>query len=178
MHSPLHNKTWQTHRALAAPKLSNWLHRLLLLLLFRMRRSLEYGTWGGDIRPGFEPKPGETVATEHWCSSGFARDPFTGNRWRTPRAPYEPNCVDRAGSPRQFHGEQDVASLQPSDSGPNSRCKESKTRSFILLHSTGYPSSETSLVRTRSGRPSGIRQPPANRRIGTPLRNRGEKCAG
>jgi len=28
----------------------------------------EYGTWGGEIRPGFEPKPGDIVATEHWCS--------------------------------------------------------------------------------------------------------------
>src|SRR5262252_9285787 len=37
-----------------------------------MRKSFEYGTWGGEIRPGFEPKPGEIVATEHWCSSGFA----------------------------------------------------------------------------------------------------------
>ena len=37
-----------------------------------MRKSFEFGTWGGEIRPGFEPKPGEIVATEHWCSSGFA----------------------------------------------------------------------------------------------------------
>jgi nicotinamidase-related amidase len=37
-----------------------------------MRKSFEYGTRGGDIRLGFEPKPGEIVATEHWCSSGFA----------------------------------------------------------------------------------------------------------
>src|SRR5262249_2410546 len=29
-------------------------------------------TWGGEIRAEFEPKPGEIVATEHWCSSGFA----------------------------------------------------------------------------------------------------------
>ena len=36
------------------------------------RKSFEYGTWGGEIRPEFEPKPGEIVATEHWCSSGFA----------------------------------------------------------------------------------------------------------
>jgi ureidoacrylate peracid hydrolase len=35
-------------------------------------KSFEYGTWGGEIRSGFEPKPGEIVATEHWCSSGFA----------------------------------------------------------------------------------------------------------
>src|SRR6516164_2735092 len=35
-------------------------------------RTFEYGTWGGQIRAEFEPKPGEIVATEHWCSSGFA----------------------------------------------------------------------------------------------------------
>jgi ureidoacrylate peracid hydrolase len=35
-------------------------------------RSFEYGTWGGEIRAGFEPKPGEIVTLEHWCSSGFA----------------------------------------------------------------------------------------------------------
>jgi nicotinamidase-related amidase len=27
---------------------------------------------GQGSRPEFEPKPGEVVATEHWCSSGFA----------------------------------------------------------------------------------------------------------
>jgi ureidoacrylate peracid hydrolase len=37
-----------------------------------LRKSFEYGTWGGEIRAEFEPKPGEIVATEHWCSSGFA----------------------------------------------------------------------------------------------------------
>jgi ureidoacrylate peracid hydrolase len=36
------------------------------------RKAFEYGTWGGEICPGFEPQPGEIVATEHWCSSGFA----------------------------------------------------------------------------------------------------------
>ena len=36
------------------------------------RKPFEYGTWGGEIRPEFEPQPGEIVATEHWCSSGFA----------------------------------------------------------------------------------------------------------
>jgi ureidoacrylate peracid hydrolase len=35
-------------------------------------KSFEYGTWGGEIRAEFAPKPGEIVATEHWCSSGFA----------------------------------------------------------------------------------------------------------
>jgi len=32
----------------------------------------EYGTWGGEIRSEFIPQPGEIVAQEHWCSSGFA----------------------------------------------------------------------------------------------------------
>jgi len=35
-------------------------------------KSFEYGTWGGEFRAEFEPKPGEIVASEHWCSSGFA----------------------------------------------------------------------------------------------------------
>ena len=37
-----------------------------------MRRTFENGTWGGEFRAEFEPKPGEIVVTEHWCSSGIA----------------------------------------------------------------------------------------------------------
>jgi nicotinamidase-related amidase len=36
------------------------------------RKTFEFGTWGAEIRPGLEPRPGEIVAGEHWCSSGFA----------------------------------------------------------------------------------------------------------
>jgi ureidoacrylate peracid hydrolase len=36
------------------------------------RRTFEYGTWGGEIRAGFEPHAGDVVVAEHWCSSGFA----------------------------------------------------------------------------------------------------------
>jgi nicotinamidase-related amidase len=36
------------------------------------KKSFEYGTWGGEVRAEFAPQPGEIVATEHWCSSGFA----------------------------------------------------------------------------------------------------------
>jgi nicotinamidase-related amidase len=36
------------------------------------RKTFEHGTWGGEIRREFEPRPGEIVAQEHWCSSGFA----------------------------------------------------------------------------------------------------------
>jgi nicotinamidase-related amidase len=35
-------------------------------------KAFEHGTWGGQIRPEFEPQPGDVVASEHWCSSGFA----------------------------------------------------------------------------------------------------------
>jgi len=35
-------------------------------------RIFEHGTWGGEIRREFEPQPGDLVASEHWCSSGFA----------------------------------------------------------------------------------------------------------
>jgi nicotinamidase-related amidase len=36
------------------------------------RKTFEYGTWGGEIRSEFAPQPGDVVAQEHWCSSGFA----------------------------------------------------------------------------------------------------------
>jgi nicotinamidase-related amidase len=37
-----------------------------------LRKAFEYGTWGGEIRAEFQPLPGDIVASEHWCSSGFA----------------------------------------------------------------------------------------------------------
>jgi ureidoacrylate peracid hydrolase len=35
-------------------------------------KAFGYGTWGGEIRSEFAPQPGDIVALEHWCSSGFA----------------------------------------------------------------------------------------------------------
>ena len=35
-------------------------------------KAFEYGAWGGEIRSEFAPQPGDIVALEHWCSSGFA----------------------------------------------------------------------------------------------------------
>jgi nicotinamidase-related amidase len=35
-------------------------------------RSFEFGSWGGEFRAEFVPAPGEIIASEHWCSSGFA----------------------------------------------------------------------------------------------------------
>src|SRR5215831_12048718 len=32
----------------------------------------ENGSWGGEIRSGFVPHPGDVVGLEHWGSSGFA----------------------------------------------------------------------------------------------------------
>ena len=37
-----------------------------------LRKTFAYDTWCGEIRSGFEPRPGDVVASEHWCSSGFA----------------------------------------------------------------------------------------------------------
>jgi ureidoacrylate peracid hydrolase len=36
------------------------------------RKTFEFGTWGGELREEFLPQPGDIVAQEHWCSSGFA----------------------------------------------------------------------------------------------------------
>ena len=36
------------------------------------RKTFEYGSWGGQLHSEFEPQPGDIVAQEHWCSSGFA----------------------------------------------------------------------------------------------------------
>jgi ureidoacrylate peracid hydrolase len=35
-------------------------------------KTFEHGTWGGEIRSEFAPQPGDIVALEQWCSSGFA----------------------------------------------------------------------------------------------------------
>jgi nicotinamidase-related amidase len=52
---------YETWKYIAPIQKAAWAHK-----------SFAYGTWGGELRPGFEPQPGEIVATEHWCSSGFA----------------------------------------------------------------------------------------------------------
>jgi ureidoacrylate peracid hydrolase len=52
---------YETWKHVAPVQKAAWVHK-----------SFECGTWGGEIRAEFAPKPGEIVATEHWCSSGFA----------------------------------------------------------------------------------------------------------
>jgi nicotinamidase-related amidase len=52
---------YETWTSIAPVQKAAWVHR-----------TFEYGTWGGAIRSELEPRPGEIVASEHWCSSGFA----------------------------------------------------------------------------------------------------------
>ena len=51
-------ETWQS---IAPIQEAAWSHK-----------TFEHGTWGGEIRREFAPQPGDIVALEHWCSSGFA----------------------------------------------------------------------------------------------------------
>jgi len=52
---------YETWKYIAPIQKAAWLHK-----------AFEHGTWGGEIRREFTPQPGEIVALEHWCSSGFA----------------------------------------------------------------------------------------------------------
>jgi len=52
---------YETWKYIAPIQKAGWSHKVF-----------EYGTWGGEIRSEFAPQPGEIVAQEHWCSSGFA----------------------------------------------------------------------------------------------------------
>jgi len=61
MHRRYHSGDYETWKYIAPIQKAAW-----------SRKSFEYGTWGGEIRVGFEPQPGDVVAAEHWCSSGFA----------------------------------------------------------------------------------------------------------
>jgi len=52
---------YESWRYIAPVQRAAWAHK-----------SFEYGTWGGEVRDEFAPQPGDVVALEHWCSSGFA----------------------------------------------------------------------------------------------------------
>ena len=60
------------HRRYRPGDYENWKYIAPIQKAAWVHKSFEYGTWGGEIRPGLEPQPSEIVATEHWCSSGFA----------------------------------------------------------------------------------------------------------
>jgi len=52
---------YETWKYIAPTQKAAWSHK-----------AFENGTWGGEIRSEFKPQPGDIVALEHWCSSGFA----------------------------------------------------------------------------------------------------------
>ena len=61
MHHRYRPGDYETWNYVAPVQKAAWLHK-----------AFENGTWGGKIRSEFEPRPGDIVAQEHWCSSGFA----------------------------------------------------------------------------------------------------------
>src|ERR1700730_733232 len=60
------------HRLCRLCDLETWKYIAPIQKVAWKHKAFEYGSWGGEIREGFEPEPGEIVAAEHWCSSGFA----------------------------------------------------------------------------------------------------------
>jgi ureidoacrylate peracid hydrolase len=60
------------HRRYRPDDYENWKYIAPIQKAAWTRKSFEYGTWGGEFRSEFQPKPGEIVVAEHWCSSGFA----------------------------------------------------------------------------------------------------------
>ncbi len=60
------------HRRYRAGDYETWKYIAPIQKAAWSRKVFEYGTWGGEIRSEFEPQPGDIVAAEHWCSSGFA----------------------------------------------------------------------------------------------------------
>ena len=60
------------HRRYRAGDYETWKYIAPVQKAAWLRKSFEYGTWGGEIRREFEPQPGDIVALEHWVSSGFA----------------------------------------------------------------------------------------------------------
>jgi ureidoacrylate peracid hydrolase len=61
MHHRYRPGDYETWKYIAPIQKGAWQHR-----------TFEFGTWGGEFRAEFAPQAGEIVASEHWCSSGFA----------------------------------------------------------------------------------------------------------
>jgi nicotinamidase-related amidase len=59
------------HRRYRAGDFDSWNHIAPVQRAAATSRVFQFGTWGGEIRREFEPKPDDIVASEHWCSSGF-----------------------------------------------------------------------------------------------------------
>jgi len=61
LHHPYRPGDYETWKYMAPIQKAAWMHK-----------TFAHGTWGGEIRSEFKPQPGDIVAQEHWCSSGFA----------------------------------------------------------------------------------------------------------
>src|SRR5215470_4988252 len=61
LHHRYRQGDYETWKYIAPIQKAAWLHK-----------TFENGTWGREIRPEFALQPGDVVAQEHWCSSGFA----------------------------------------------------------------------------------------------------------
>jgi nicotinamidase-related amidase len=60
------------HHRYRAGDYSSWKYVAPVQRAAWRNKSFEFGSWGGEFRAEFVPAPGEIVASEHWCSSGFA----------------------------------------------------------------------------------------------------------
>jgi ureidoacrylate peracid hydrolase len=60
------------HRRYRPGDYESWQYTAPIQKAAWQHKSFEYGTWRGEVRAGLEPLPGDIVASEHWCSSGFA----------------------------------------------------------------------------------------------------------
>jgi ureidoacrylate peracid hydrolase len=56
----------------ALDEIENWKYVAPIQNFGHDRHIFTDGAWGGTFREEFTPLPGEVVAQEHWCSSGFA----------------------------------------------------------------------------------------------------------
>jgi nicotinamidase-related amidase len=60
------------HRRWETGDYNGWDHPTPYQLASGEVQSFAKGKWGGEWHPDFAPQPGDTVAREHWGSSGFA----------------------------------------------------------------------------------------------------------
>jgi ureidoacrylate peracid hydrolase len=60
------------HRRYRPGDYENWKYIAPIQKAAWSRKTFEFGSWGGQLRSELEPQPGDVVAQEHWCSSGFA----------------------------------------------------------------------------------------------------------
>jgi len=63
---------YAVHRRYRPGDYESWKYIAPVQKAAMQHKTFEYGTWGGEIRAEFAPQPGDIVAQEHWCSSGFA----------------------------------------------------------------------------------------------------------